>query len=137
MVLPAVGVTSLIATGSPCMGPRAAPDAAAFSAARARARASSANTKQKQLSFGFSSSMRARQFSMSSTGDRDCSRMSRTSSTAGAQARSRSAIASPPLPICHALRAESHRRSSTEAENRASARSSAWRSRAVGCVPSK
>ena len=83
VVLPAVGVTSLIATGSPCMGPSAAPDAAASSASRARARASSANTKQKQLSLGFSSSMRARQFSISSTGDRDLSRISRTSSTAG------------------------------------------------------
>src|SRR5712692_1199958 len=80
--IPAVGVRSLIATGTPCRAPSLARFFTAASASRAQTSAFSAATVQKALTAGLSFSIAARCASVTSNGLAFLVRMSRASSTA-------------------------------------------------------
>src|SRR5918911_801956 len=73
---------SLIAVGTPCRGPSAAPDVTARSALRACSRASSNAVKTSAFRLGFRASMRAMTASTTSTGERSRRRMRAASSVA-------------------------------------------------------
>ena len=80
--MPAVGVMSLMPTGTPWSGGSASPRMTAASAARAAARARSAATVTTALTCGFARSIAARCASSTSTGLARFSRTSRASSRA-------------------------------------------------------
>ncbi len=85
--MPAVGVTSLIATGSPCNGPRGSPLRTIASAVRAASLAFSAAKVTMAFSAGLNLSIAARWASSSSTGLSSPARMSLASSRADLRVR--------------------------------------------------